>query len=208
MGLFKKNFKPIEKIDEYINLTYGEKIENKKGKILTINPVTLEEFSGRNICSLVALSRLAISENNILSTYQMKNIFEILKAKANNWAYRPRFGTVPFFIPFIYKKSSRIIERYFKEENLRFKKLKLKNRLFISFKKVKEIIDENSTFILNIYGGYYSRHTVTVIGYCQVVTDRKTRHFLALADGWSEEIRYIDFDKSFWPFYIFTLVKR
>lgn len=208
MGLLKKNYKPLENIDEYINSTYGEKIQKKEEIILKINPITLGKFSGKNICSLVAMSRVTASENNILSTYQMINIFEILKAKAKNWAYRPRFGTIPFFIPLIYKEAILILERYFREENLNFKKLRFKNSFFMSFKKIKQIIDENSPLILNIYGGYYSRHTVTVIGYCQVVTDRKTRRFLALADGWSEEVRYIDFDKKFWPFYIFSVVKK
>jgi len=67
-----------------------------------------------------------------------------------------------------------------------------KSRYVWSFSGVKKTIDAGLPVIFNIAFGHYKNHTVTVVGY-KIVTDGiEKKKLLAVYDGWTKNIRYID----------------
>ena len=73
-----------------------------------------------------------------------------------------------------------------------------KSSFSVSFEKMKVEIDAGRPVVLNIAAGYYGRHSVTVIGYCEFARGSddslETKQFLKVFDGWENktEPRYID----------------
>jgi len=71
------------------------------------------------------------------------------------------------------------------------------NKYTFTFDTIKNEIDNNRPMLLNIGTGDYSGHTVTIIGYKYYNSpDRNSyvdKPFLQIYDGWSDEIRYIDY---------------
>lgn len=63
-----------------------------------------------------------------------------------------------------------------------------------TWKSLKKLLNNNTYILLNLWKdgrGYYSNHTVTIIGYAEYSNNK----FLLVYDNWTTTISYIDYDK-------------
>ncbi len=193
----------IESLDRYIKIEYGYGWEQKSSKCIEGIPNFKQSSFGaenQNNCTLASITRIMkyysdLGLQGIPSDIQ--DIYSIVREIGVKHGYSPEksglFRDLFIYTPFEIKTIVRETWSKFgyvgsKSKNIYYRKLKI----------IKNSIDDMNPVLLNIAGGDYQGHTVTVIGYKVYGDNRECQpdmSFVTVLDGWSEEVRYIDWKK-------------
>lgn len=155
--------------------------------LLTLPDFTMKELANdKNHCSLTAITRVLLYSSigyNKLPDDRDYIYNEIKKIAKNRLAYNRIIGTIPFMISFI-------IKSFLKSYPYNFK---IRGKYIWDFNTIESEINNNRPLIFNIAGGYYRKHTVTVVGYRVFIIDGNINYILIIHDGWNKDLRYINF---------------
>ena len=190
-------------ISEYFSARYGQQPVLKSRVRLPVICMSNTALSRRGViknCSVASAARILFywKQQGIFETEDtIQEIYEKAEAAAFRHGYHPKRGIRAFRIDdmfrdvlqvYGYQAASRPIYGWSFEKDL------------------KPELDAGRPVILNIAGGYYHNHSVTVLGYR--IYQPGDKIFLTIADGWKAMPRYIDlyaFNREFPLFGISSL---
>lgn len=167
---------------------------DKEEKILNLPNYTMKDIEKfKKNCTLIAITRildyLFLNSLYSLKTFDKYEIYNVVKRKGLELGYNSKHGTYPILVADIMRRSV----SFFGYSN---KSIEFKSSFFWEFKDFKNEIDNNKPLILNIARGKYKNHSVTVIGYSIFRISRlRTNRYILLYDGWSKNIKYLDFNQ-------------
>ena len=209
LGLFegqledvKGGYGGIYNLSQYIKDRYGDGWTLSQGKFIVGVPIFTQNDMEKNAnnCTLTAIARVLAyhrDTNDRCGIPDNKSLYEDIKSIARTHGYTAEAGTWPTEIDNIVDE---LIRKYGYEG--------AGTNLYLTeytFDNVKKEIDANRPLLLNIAVGYYSNHTITVIGYYEYVryqgllNIKQTKRFLRVHEGWTGEVRYIEFSKPMKP---------
>ncbi len=201
-----KNFKGyggIEDLERYVAFELGTGWEQKKSKnikgILNFKQ-TIFGPDNLNNCTLASITRTMKYYSDLGFQKIPSVVHEIYAAVREigvKHGYDPEKSGILrdlfIYTPFEIKTMVRDTWKRFGYESS-----KSNNIYFRRLKTIKNSIDDMNPALLNIAWGDYKGHTVTVTGYRVFSSSREhcdDRTFVQVYDGWSEDIRYIDWKK-------------
>lgn len=179
-SFFKKRLRAAD-IKNYLKEVYKEEhIAHIIDKGITnYTPLDQDDYGDDLDCSLTSITSVLLPRTNKTD----KEVYNIVEAVAKKYGYEgKKKGTNPLFIKKILVAAA--------------KKLGIKTNAYVlygtnlywSFQTVKKLVAKNKPSILSLYKdnrGYYEDHTVTIVGYIEVVTaEGHVYHFLKVADNW------------------------
>lgn len=190
----------IEDTAQYVNSEYGSGWTKLKAATISgIKNFTQAELKvGENNCTLAAITRVMkyysdIGYTNIPS--DIETIYEKVEEIGYKHGYDPqKTGLIRDIFVYTPWEIDNMVEEVW--EAFDYPEGSTDNDYFNKISTIKSSIDNSDPLLLNIVSGDYAGHTVTVIGYkiySQEGKDDKT--FLQVFDGWSDSIRYIDWEK-------------
>ncbi len=191
----------IEELDKFINNEYGSGWAQKKSKnisgILNFKQTSFGPGNNNN-CTLASITRIMkyYSDQGLKEIpADVNELYSIVREIGIKHGYDPaKSGLIrDLFIYTPFEIKTMVNDTWSK---FGYPSGNSKNRYFRKLRAIKESIDDMNPVLLNIAGGDYKGHTVTVTGY--KVFGREShpdRTFVQIFDGWSENIRYIDWKK-------------
>ena len=170
-------------------------IRQETSKVLDVPTFLMRDFGGKNDCVPVAITRIfdyARGQGYAGIPEDRAAIYRDALARVKARGYSPWWGTLPFFIAGITKRMAK---------SYGYDVVGTRGVYGWSYgRTVVREIDAGWPLILNLARGSYRGHTVTVIGYREYsyrsggeADGRKNVRFLAVADSWTTEVRWIDF---------------
>ncbi len=193
----------IEFLERYIKIEYDNGWEQKSSKCVEgILNFKQNSFGpeNENNCTLASITRIM----KYYSDLGLKEIppdihaiYSIVREIGVKHGYAPgKSGLLrDLFIYTPFEIKTMVRETW---EKFGYVGSKSKNNYYRKIKIIKNSIDDMNPVLLNIAGGDYRGHTVTVIGYKVFGNNRECQPdmaFVMVLDGWSEKVRYIDWKK-------------
>ena len=148
-----------------------------------------------NNCVLVSITRVLIFARNHGFEQIPDNpfiVYERVREIAMKHGYHP---TKAGFVRDLFVYTPWAVDNIMKESFFAFGYSHFKGKSYYFLKKRQMLLqlDKGLPILLNIAWGDYTSHTVTVAGYTLFVDPAGTeRLMLKICDGWSQDIRYID----------------
>jgi len=192
----------IEDLEKYIVFEYGTGWELKKSKFIHGVPNFKQSSLGPddNNCTLAAITRIMkyYSEQGLKKIpNDVSVIYGIVREIGVRHGYDPdKSGLLRdlfVYTPFEIKTMVRDAWNSFG-----YAKSRSQNVYLNKIKTIRDNIDDMNPVLLNIAGGDYKGHTVSVVGYRIFGSSREAssdKVFVMVIDGWSETKRFIDWGK-------------
>lgn len=183
---------------DYVKDRYGGSISVSQAKTLTMRNFVMSDLEGNaNNCSLVAITRVlnyySLNGYKKIPTNNLK-LYKKVKSVGKKYGYTASKGTGP-------TKINNIVNDVTKYYGYGKSKC---NGIYLWWYngQVKGEIDKNRPVIMNIVGGYYGNHSVTVCGYIEYRKKHKIGkvsyysyyRMIEVYDGWSSTRHYIDYN--------------
>ncbi|NLY09532.1 MAG: hypothetical protein GXZ11_06505 [Tissierellia bacterium] len=166
----------ISNIREYLLYSYKNEGTLIEENILDFTPRHMHDWYGKaKACSLMAIDMIIGYHENEEDNEERRR--KIIK-RAKKFLYFDWRGTPVWAVPMIWRGLG----------------YKVRHSMIVDFNEMKRELDAGYPFIMNLAWGDYPAHTITIIGY-QIweIGFRKVK-VLVVADGWSNRIRYIDYN--------------
>ncbi|WP_027628453.1 hypothetical protein [Ruminiclostridium cellobioparum] len=190
----------IEDLERYVVFELGTGWEQKKSKkieqILNFKQ-TIFGPDNRNNCTLASITRImkyysALGFHEIPS--DIHEIYAIVREIGVKHGYDPEKSGIlrDLFIYTPFEIKTMVGDTW---KKFGYERSKPNNIYIGKLKAIKNSIDDMNPVLLNIACGDYEGHTVTVTGYREFGSSREhcnNRTFVQVYDGWSEDVRYID----------------
>ncbi len=190
----------IEAIEKYVAFEFGTGWEQKKSKniegILNFKQ-TIFGSDDQNNCTLASITRIMkyYSDQGLQEIpSDINELYGIVREIGVKHGYNPaKSGLLrDLFIYTPFEIKTMVRDTW---ERFGYLRSKSKNIYFKKLKAIINSVDDMNPVLLNIAGGDYKGHTVTVTGYRVFGNSREQRDdrtFVQIYDGWSEDMRYID----------------
>lgn len=155
--------------------------------ISSIDPLLQNDYGLDGDCTVTALTCVL----NYIHKTPIQETYNAIEKVDMSYGYNGG-GTNPFLITCIAKKA---------EALLGVARSKWKNHygkgIGYNFETIVTNIKAARPMVLNMFGdgrGYYSNHSVTIVGYMEYKIRRKAQRFLLIYDNWRKEVRYVDYE--------------
>lgn len=177
-------------IEDYIKLKYpkADYIEIADEKIIKgVKPLLQKNYGGNNDCTLTAMTSIIAYETN----KAIQNTYNIVEEKAKKYGFKNE-GTSPILAPLIFNESYKAcgVKPYLTT-------IKPFKGICWNINTIKKMIDNNKPVMLSMPDDgrhCYGSHSVTVIGYMDLIVDKKNITYLCIYDNWKTDVAYIDYD--------------
>lgn len=173
----------ISNPEEYLVHLYDSSVEIKliRNYLLPDFEYLLQDdYGGDMDCTLTSITAIF----HYLTKLPVEQIYSDTLSIAKKYGYTDKKGTNPLVVNCILKQLCKKYSINKKPYSLYLKGVgwSMEDLLYPS--------------ILNLWDdGYYHNHTVTIVGQSVYsVSGKKDKYFIAVADNWSKQVRYIDYD--------------
>lgn len=177
-------------VKKYVESTYGSPATQITDKhILDFPSLLQKDYGGDNDCTLTSMTAIIYYITN--GKYKADSIYNDVEKIAKKYFYSGKWGTSYITIRTIFNKS---LQKYAPNT---VKAGYLKNAGY-NLNTIMSQIDKKKPLLLSMLSdglGYYSRHSVTIIGYRVYAVNREKKTFLKIYDNWTRQITYIDYEK-------------
>ena len=186
-------YKPITKdtLPQYLQEKFGTGVTivpQKERVISNVTPLLQEDYGLASDCTITSMTCLL----EYLYRKPIQQIYDSVEANARKFGYTGNFGTIPFFINAVLKRS----EKQLVNKETKWKSGYLKG-IGYSFNTIVKLTEQNKPMILSLWNdgrGYYKDHSITAIGYAQYLVNGKQQRFIIVQDNWHKEKAYVDYE--------------
>ena len=190
----------------YMNYTYGNNwyLSNTPKELTGIANFVMNDFrlldNDQNNCVPTAITRVItyiLNKQNSLSPGTSSTIYSDVMTIAQQYSNAGN-GNTDYMKMSLFSIDD-ILSDSMQKYNLNGEG---KSKYFYTDNTIKAELDADRPLLLNLAFGYYSNHTVTVIGYSEFSNDISydTRTILHVYDGWDDYVKYIDYSLMRKPF--------
>lgn len=178
-------------VEQYIAEKFGKNCTARlqsKEVIQGLNPLLQNDYGLAGDCTVTSMTFLLVS----LYHKPVQEVYDIVEAIDKKYGYNGERGTIPLLINSILRQA----EQKLNKKPSKWRSGYIKNVGF-NFNTIMKCVKQNKPMILSMTNdgrGYYSNHSVSVVGYAQYVVDNHIQRFLIVYDNWTKEESYIDYD--------------
>jgi len=171
----------------YVNHRYGPgwQVDRTRTVLLTLDNFRQDRWNDDRNCVLASITRIFAFYRDVheMSVIPRNNtLYRHIRDIALQHGYRPMWGTPPTRIDNI---MNDMLSHFNLDGSVRHH--------LTTLAYAKRELDAGRPFLLNVATGFYANHTVTVTGYRTYTRGNETKTFLSVYDGWTEQLRFIDF---------------
>ena len=182
-----------ESVEEYLKKNYeAEAPVLIKEKCLDLQPLLQDDYGVNNCCSITSITA-ALMNTGITGNESpiAKETFDRVHKNAKHFFFGKR-GTNPFMIKPIFDRT---LKQYGARAHTGFGFMK---GLGVRFSDIEKKINAGTPLVFSLLWdglGFYSDHTMLIVGYAVYSDKGKNHRFLLLHDNWAKTVSYLDFDR-------------
>lgn len=170
----------ILNLQDYMEKHYPHAQLLAQRQLVLPNFLQSEFIDGRNNCSLASITR--VLEYHL--GWNRQDIYDEVMEIALTFGFRPDYGTFP-------TKIDDITKEFYRRHGLKGTCRGIYMGNF--YRPIQREIDRGNPLVMNVGWGYYKDHSLTVVGYALYRWRGMKIKMLAVLDGWSREVRYLDY---------------